>query len=272
MDRDVCNRASRKPILAVMRSFTSDDRASGPRRKTTRHDDSPKSLYDHANSFFLSVIGVADDGHILSPEKTENQRDRQVLAQLIAIVEPEQASKLSGELLEEFGSIGRMLGASEAAMHRVLGGNETVVNLLKATEKLTLAKLRNDLPRKLISATDQRLLNYLRGSIGFRASEMMRILFLDSAHYLLNDEEFGEGSPRRIYVQPRNILKRALELDASGIIIAHNHPGGNLTPSDSDIEFTRSLKALCQELDICLHDHIIISNDRWISLRKLKLI
>lgn len=255
-----------------MRSFTPDNRASGSRHQTTRHDDSPKSLYDHANSLFLSVIGSADDRNVLPPEKTESHRDRQVLAQLIEIVEPDQAGRISRELLEEFGSIGRMLAESEAALNRVLGSNKPVVKLLKATEKFMLAKLRNELPRKLISATDQRLVKYLQARMGSRTKEIMRILFLDSSHHLLSDQEFGEGSPQRIYVQPRNILKRALELDASGIILAHNHPGGSVAPSNSDIEFTKSIQALCLELDICLLDHIIITSDRWTSFRRLKII
>ncbi|WP_082788323.1 JAB domain-containing protein [Sphingorhabdus sp. M41] len=262
----------RKSILAVMRSFTPDNRSSGPRHEIARHDDSPKSLYDHANSLFLSIIGSADDGHILPSETTENHRDRQVLAQLIEIVEPDQAGRISRELLEEFGSIGRMLAESEAALNRVLGNNEPVLKLLKATEKFMLANLRNELPRKLISATDQRLVKYLQARMGSRTNEIMRILFLDSSHHLLSDQEFGDGSPQRIYVRPRSILKRALELDASGIILAHNHPGGSVTPSKSDIEFTRSIHALCLELEICLHDHIIITRDRWASFRKLKII
>jgi len=255
-----------------MGSFTPDDRAGGPRRKATRCDDSSESLYDHANRFFLSFVGSADDRHVLSSEETDSHRDRQVLAQLIEIIEPDQAFRLSGELLEEFGSIGRMLGESDAALHRVLDSNKAVVKLLKATEEFMLARLRSELPRRLISATDQRLVKYLQARMGGRTTELMRILFLDSSHHLLSDQEFGEGSPQSIYIQPRTILKRALELNASGIILAHNHPGGSVTPSNSDIEFTRSIKALCLELDICLLDHIIISNDRWTSFRKLKII
>jgi len=272
MDRSIGGRASGKPILAAMRSFTSNNSARGPRRKDARHDDSSKSLYDHANSFFLSIVGPAADRHILSPETIEGHGDRQVLAQLIEIVEPDQADKLSGELLQEFGSIGRLLGESEAALCRVLENNRAVVKLLKATEKFMLAKLCNDLPRNVISATDHRLVNYLRGRIGFRTTETILALFLDSSHHLLSDQEFGEGSPQRIHALPRNILKRALELDASGIILAHNHPGGSVTPSSSDIEFTKSIKALCLKLDISLHDHIIITSDHWASFRSLKII
>ncbi len=208
----------------------------------------------------------------MSSEATESHRDRQVLANLIRIVEPDEAARLSGALLVEFGSIGRMLGESEAALHRVLGKKRTVVKLLKASEEFMLARLREDLPRKLISATDRTLVKYLQARMGARSTERMRILFLDSSHHLLCEQEFGEGSPHRIYIQPRTILKRALELDASGLILVHNHPGGNLSPSTSDIEFTVSIRSLCLELDISLLDHIIIANNRWTSFRKLKII
>ncbi|WP_339691534.1 JAB domain-containing protein [uncultured Parasphingorhabdus sp.] len=255
-----------------MRSFTSDNRASGSRHKDARRDDSTKSLYDHANSFFLSIAGRADDRDVLPPEKTDGHRDRHILAQLIEILEPDDAARLSTELLDEFGSIGRLMGESEAALARVLRDNRAIIRLLKATEKITLVSLQNQLPRKLISATDQRLVRYLRACMGSRTTEIMRVLFLDSSNHLLGDQEFGAGSPQRMFVQPRSIVKRALEFDASGIILAHNHPGGTITPSKSDIEFTKSIKALCMELEIRLHDHIIITRDQWASFRKLRII
>mgnify|MGYP003677847040 FL=1 len=255
-----------------MRSFAPNDSAGGSYRKAARRNDPSKSLYDHANRFFLSVVDRASGRHILPPEKAEEHRDGYVLAQLIAVVAPDEALRLSNELLDEFGSIGRMLGESEAALLRVLGTHGAVACLLKATGKFMLANLHDQLPRKLISATDRGLIEYLQARMGSRTTEIMRVMFLDSSNRLLSEQEFGAGSPQRIFVQPRSILKRALELDASGIILAHNHPGGNVTPSKSDIDFTRSIKTLCLELEIRLHDHIIITNDRWTSFRKLKII
>ncbi|MEH6789182.1 JAB domain-containing protein [Parasphingorhabdus sp.] len=158
------------------------------------------------------------------------------------------------------------------SLDRILSGQEEVVKLLQATERLMLARLLTDIPRKLVAGTDQRLVQYLQARIGSRSTETMRILFLDGANRLMGDEEFGDGSPRRILVQPRSIVKRALELDASGIILAHNHPGGNPEPSRKDVQFTQSLKSACQQLDIRLQDHIIISGNRWASLRKLGLL
>lgn len=255
-----------------MGSIPPDDSDGVPCDEAARHDDPPKSLYDHANSFFLSLVDRFDDGRISPPEKNADHRDRQALAQLIAVVAPEDANKLSQDLLKEFGSIGRMLGQSDAALQRILGPNSAVVNLLKATEKFMLVKLNNELPRTLISSTDQRLVTYLQARMGARPVESMHVIFLDNTNHLLGDQAFGDGSPQRMFVQPRNIVKRALEHDASGIILAHNHPGGDKMPSQKDIDFTSSLKALCLELDIRLHDHIIIAGNGWTSLRKLKLL
>lgn len=268
----ICGRAQGEQVLAFMRSVASNDRDSCPHSKAAGRDHPPQSLYDHANRFFLSLASRADGRHVLPPEEIEEHRDRQVLAQLIELVSPEDAHRLSSDLLAEFGTIGRILGESESSLRRILVGENNVIKLLHATERLMLARLQKDLPRKLISGTDQRLVQYLRARMGSRTTKMMRVLFLDNANRLIGEEEFGTGSPQRILLQPRSILKRALELDASGIILAHNHPGGNAMPSDKDVKFTQSIKLLCLELEIRLQDHIIISGHRWTSFRKLKIL
>ncbi|WP_254054458.1 RadC family protein [Sphingorhabdus sp. EL138] len=185
---------------------------------------------------------------------------------------PGKANTLSDALLTEFGSIGRILSESEEALRRVLGSHDAVINLLMAAEKLFTAQLQNDLPKRLVSATDSKLISYLQGSMGSLANETMRVLFLDNANHLLKDEELGTGSPNKIIVPPRSILKRALELNASAIILVHNHPAGDLKPSRSDIKFTMLIKTICRELEIKLHDHIIIAGNQWSSFRKMRLL
>ena len=255
-----------------MGSFATNYCGRGSYRETAGCIDSSFGLRDYAGRFFLPPADRSDDRDLLPPEEVESERDRSALAQLLASVAPEQAHSLAVLLLNEFGSIGRMLCVSEEALRRVAGANEAVVKLLTATEKVLLAQLRNQMPQKLISTTDQKLIKYLQGSMGPRSTEMMRVLFLDNAKYLISDQELGTGSPKRLFVQPRSILKRALELDASGIILVHNHPGGDTIPSKSDVKFTMSIKMLCNELDISLHDHIIISSNHWSSFRKIKLL
>ena len=164
------------------------------------------------------------------------------------------------------------MNESGASLTRVVAGASDVVRMLHATEKLMLARLEKDLPRKLISSTDKRLVQYLQARMGSRSTEIMRVLFLDGANRMIGEEEFGTGSPQRVFIQPRSILKRALELDACGLILVHNHPGGNVMPSEKDVKFTQSIKILCLELEIRLQDHIIISGHRWTSFRKLKIL
>ncbi|MEH6756189.1 MAG: JAB domain-containing protein [Parasphingorhabdus sp.] len=229
-------------------------------------------IFYNASRFFLSLVDNSGDRNLLSSAQIDDQRDRSVLAQLIASVVPEKAIALSDALLTEFGSIGRILSESEEALRRIIGSHDAVINLLMATERLLMAQLHNDLPKKLVSATDEKLIRYLQGSMASLATETMRVLFLDNANHLLDDQQFGSGSPRRIIVQPRCILKRALELNASGIILVHNHPAGNTQPSQSDIKFTILIKTLCRELEIILHDHIIIAGNKWSSFRKMKIL
>lgn len=255
-----------------MPSLTANNRASSAFSETDGCVDTPAGIFHNASRFFLSVADNAGDRNLLPSAQIENQRSRSVLAQLIASVAPERATTLSEALLMEFGSIGRILSESEEALRRILGAQDAVINLLMATEKLFSEQLQNDLPKKLISATDEKLIRYLQGSMGWLANETMRVLFLDNANHLLNDQQFGSGSPRKITVQPRCILKRALELNASAMILVHNHPAGDIRPSQSDIKFTMRIKVLCSELEIKLHDHVIIAGNKWSSFRKMKLL
>ena len=255
-----------------MRSLAANHSAGSAFDKADGRVDTPTGLFGYAGRFFLSFANNTGDRNLLSSAQIERERHRSVLAQLIASVAPEKAITLSDALLKEFGSIGRILSESEEALRRILGAHDAVINLLMAAGRLLMAQLQNDLPKKLISATDAKLIRYLQGSMGPLATETMRVLFLDNANHLLNDQQFGSGSPRKIVVQPRCILKRALELNASAMILVHNHPAGDIQPSQSDIKFTMLIKTLCYELEIKLHDHIIIGGNKWSSFRKMKLL
>ncbi len=255
-----------------MLSLASNHRAGGAYGKVHGRNYRSQSLFRNAVRDFFSGIDNSGDRNLLSSAQVESERDRSVLAQLIASVAPDKAITLSAALLDEFGSIGRILSESEEALRRILGSQDAVINLLMATEKLLMAQLRSELPKKLVSATDERLIRYLQGSMGSLAVETMRVLFLDNGNRLLSDQEFGNGTPGKIIVQPRSILKRALELNASAVILIHNHPAGDVKPSQSDIKFTMSIRTLCRELEIKLHDHIIIAGNNWSSFRKMKLL
>jgi DNA repair protein RadC len=112
-----------------------------------------------------------------------------------------------------------------------------------------------------------RLMDYLNAALARERVEQFRVLFLDVRNRLLADEAQARGTVNHTPVYPREVVKRALELQASAIILVHNHPSGDPTPSRDDIEMTREVKRAAAALSITLHDHVIVGNGRWLSFR-----
>jgi len=119
----------------------------------------------------------------------------------------------------------------------------------------------------LLNAWD-RLIDYLNAALARERVEQFRVLFLDSKNRLLADEVLGQGTVNHTPVYPREVVKRALELGATALILVHNHPSGDPTPSRADLEMTAEIKAAASLLGIALHDHVIIGNGRHTSLRR----
>ena len=261
-----------KTVLAIMDSGIPNHRSGSSHSKTNGRFDRAKGLLYHAGRFFLSASDHIDYRNVLPSTETAEIRDRSVLAALIAPVDPQQAQRLADLLIAEFGTIGRILAESPHALRRVVGKQSKVIDLLTATDRLIDAKLQDQLPKKVISATDENLVYFLRASLGSQPVEKLMVIFLDNLNALLALEEFGSGTPNKLYIHPRNILKRALELNASGIIMVHNHPAGNPMPSGSDIKQTNAILDLCRKLEIKLLDHIVITNSQWTSFRQLSLL
>jgi DNA repair protein RadC len=134
--------------------------------------------------------------------------------------------------------------------------------------RLAKAEIR---PRTLLSSWSA-VLDYCRASMAFAEREQFRILFLDKKNGLIADEIQGEGTVDHTPVYPREVIKRALELAASAIILVHNHPSGDPTPSTADIDMTRRLIDVGDKLSIRVHDHIIIGRNGHTSFRSLRLI
>jgi len=121
--------------------------------------------------------------------------------------------------------------------------------------------------RPVLSNWD-RLMEYLQAVLAREKVEQFRVLFLDNRNRLLADEQQAQGTVNHTPVYPREIVKRALELHATAIILVHNHPSGDPSPSDDDISMTREIKQAAAALSIVLHDHVIVGNGRWLSFRK----
>ncbi len=128
---------------------------------------------------------------------------------------------------------------------------------------MSQAKVLN---REVVSSWDA-LIDYCRTTMAHRSTEQFRVLFLDRKNVMIADEEQAPGTVDHVPVYPREVAKRALELSASAVILVHNHPSGDPTPSQPDIEMTRRVVEACQAIDVTVHDHVIIGKDRELSFR-----
>lgn len=173
-------------------------------------------------------------------------------------------------LLSEFGSLPEVLAASPAALSRCAPAPATArVGLLKdIARRLLAAPLR---ARPVLSGWDA-VADYLRGVLAGRGREQLLGLFLDKRNRLIRDEVLSEGTVDHVPVYPREVMRRALELDAAALILAHNHPGGHDVPSSADIESTRQVVEAGRLLRIAVHDHFLVADQRVVSFRSLGLL
>ena len=180
--------------------------------------------------------------------------------------------QLAKDLIARFGTLAEVLGADHAALCAVPGVKEAtatdIVLVRAAAQALTLGKVAR---REVLSSWSD-VLAYCRATMAFENVEQFRILFLDRKNKLIRDERQQEGTVDHTPVYPREVVKRALELEASAIILAHNHPSGDPTPSRADIDMTRDIIRAAAPLGIVVHDHIIIGRDGHASLRALGLL
>jgi DNA repair protein RadC len=178
---------------------------------------------------------------------------------------------LAKALMARFGSFAETLSASPERLKEVPGVGEAVVAELKIVHEAGLRLAKAEIrPRTLLSSWSA-VLDYCRAAMAFAEREQFRVLFLDKKNGLIADEVQGEGTVDHTPVYPREVIKRALELAASAIILVHNHPSGDPTPSTADIDMTRRLIEAGDKLGLKVHDHIVIGRNGHASFRSLKL-
>ncbi|MCT7375744.1 RadC family protein [Chelativorans salis] len=175
-------------------------------------------------------------------------------------------------LLERFGSIGEVLGAPEHRLKEVTGIGDAAARDLKLVAALTQRMLRAEVRGREVLSSWSQVLDYCRAAMAYEAREEFRILFLDKKNLLIRDERQQTGTVDHTPVYPREVVRRALELSASAIILVHNHPSGDPTPSRADIEMTRMIIATAEPMGITVHDHIIIGKEGHASMKGLQLI
>jgi DNA repair protein RadC len=186
---------------------------------------------------------------------------------LFRAIPRQDVKPLARLLLDTFGDFNRVISASPARLQTVKGVGEAVVIELKIVEasaqRLMRAKVMN---RPILSSWDA-LVDYCHTAMSHRETEQFRILYLDRKNVLIADEEQAKGTVDHVPVYPREVVKRALELNASALILVHNHPSGDPTPSEADISMTHQVQEAALVLGITLHDHLIIGKSRELSFR-----
>ena len=170
-------------------------------------------------------------------------------------------------LLAEFGSVGSVVAASTARLSRASGDDPKAASQIAAFGRAIRYVNRERVATRPIVGTRSALLAYLRGEIAFDAREQFRVLFLDTRNGLIRDEIASEGSVDEAPVYVREVIRRGLDLGAAAIIVAHNHPSGDPTPSTTDIAVTRHLVQAAKMFAITVHDHIIIAPAAHVSMR-----
>lgn len=179
---------------------------------------------------------------------------------------------LAKELLKEFGSLVRVVHAAADRLGTYEPINHHTVTLFKAVRVIAARLAREDLSEGPVLTNWDKLIAYLRASMAHRPIEQFRILFLDRRNVLIADEVQNEGSIDHTPVYPRQVVKRALALDASAMIMVHNHPSNHPAPSPADIEMTRLVKQALEGVGIVLHDHVIISRKGHTSFKQMRLL
>jgi DNA repair protein RadC len=179
---------------------------------------------------------------------------------------------LAKSLLEKFGSFAEVITAPEARLAEVKGLGDSGVIELKIVQAAARRLLRGQVKKRPALSSWSAVLDYCRTAQAFADREQFRVLFLDKRNHLIADEVQQVGTVDHTPVYPREVVKRALELSATAIILVHNHPSGDPTPSHADIQMTQQIIAVAQPLGISVHDHIIVGKEGHASLKGLKLI
>ncbi|HYM31386.1 MAG TPA: DNA repair protein RadC [Candidatus Cybelea sp.] len=225
---------------------------------------------------------LAADNHVGHRERLRQRflrapsalADYEILEMLLFAARTRGDTKpLAKALLAEFGSLGGVLGAEPSRLRATKGADsDAVIAALKLVQEAAVRLARAEVMQRPIIASWQALIDYCQIALSQNVNEQFRVLFLDRRNTLIADELQQEGTVDHTPVYPREVLKRALELSASAIIMVHNHPSGDPTPSKADIEMTRQVRDAAKAVGISLHDHLVVGRGRHASFKSLGLL
>ena len=198
--------------------------------------------------------------------------DYEMLELLLFNAIPRRDTKpLAKELIARFGTFAEVVSAPEMRLREIKGVSERVITELKLVRAAALRLMQGQImERKVLSSWDQ-VVAYCRAAMAYETREQFRILFLDKKNNLIADEMQQQGTVDHTPVYVREVVKRALELSATAIVLVHNHPSGDPTPSRADIDMTKMIIDAAKPLGVVVHDHIIVGRDRVASFKGLRL-
>lgn len=186
---------------------------------------------------------------------------------LFRAIPRQDVKPLARRLIDTFGDFARVLAAPETRLASIDGVGPAVVTELKIVAAAAQRMARSRVLRRPVLSSWDALLDYCHTAMAHEGTEEFRVLFLDRKNVLIADEAQGRGTVDHVPVYPREIMRRALELTASALILVHNHPSGDPTPSQSDIAMTARILAAGEVMGITVHDHLIIGKSRELSFR-----
>jgi DNA repair protein RadC len=203
----------------------------------------------------------------------ESLADYEVLEILLFAGNPRGDTKpLAKALLRQFGSFAAVLAAEPAKLAAVKGLGEGAIAALKAGQEAARRMSREEAMERPVISSWEKLLSYCRIAMAEEPVEQFRILFLDKKNKLVADEAQGRGTVDHTPAYPREVVKRALDLGASAVILVHNHPSGDATPSKADVQMTKAIVEAARPLGIQVHDHVIIARSGHTSFKSRGLL
>jgi DNA repair protein RadC len=199
--------------------------------------------------------------------------DYELLEMALFTAQPRRDMKpLAKLLIKKFGSFAEAIHAPETRLREVDGIGDASITLIKLIAAAASRIAKAQVPQRTLLSSWVSVIEYCRTAMAFADKEQFRILFLDKRNQLISDEVQQVGTVDHTPVYPREVIKRALELSATAVILVHNHPSGDPTPSQADITMTKAIVAIAQPLGISVHDHIIVGKNGHASLRGMQLI
>ena len=204
---------------------------------------------------------------------SEALADYEVLEYLLfASIRQSDTKPIAKSLLARFGSLAGVLNADPAALRQVDGVGETSAAALKIVAVAARRMAKSEMKGRPVLGSWQSLLDYLSIDMAHLTVERVRVLYLDTRNRLIDDHHVGDGSIDEAAIHPREVIRRAMDVGASALILVHNHPSGNPEPSSADIQITRKIAEAGRLLGVTVHDHVIVSREGHVSLRSKGLI